>query len=132
MGTVKIPTTIIALLQQQLWPLVLFAGGGLLLSIWRRLPFSPQLKRLRVLDFWIFPASWLVHVTTLQATGASLLPILFCGWFVIGLAWLSWLWFVDGEVVMTRFWFLFWRFGDLYWLFWYFICLGGALLIRIK
>lgn len=119
MTLIAYPQTFDELVKSQSKPFLGLLIVGLLLIILKRVINNPRLNWVKPIDLFPVFAIIAIPLLTIDRHGNSFLPFLICLWMIIGIVWIIYQLGSTGELVLKRFLIAFWRFGDLYWLFFY-------------
>lgn len=102
--------------------------SGFILVLLKRVINRPCLNRIKAIDIFPIFALIAIPVLTLNQHGNTYLPSLIFLWMMIGIVWILYLIFTTGDLILKRFLIAFWRFSDLYWLFFYVVCFAYKLI----
>lgn len=119
MTLIAYPHTLSELFASQVKPVFGLLVCGLILVVMKRILNQPRLNRLKPIDLFPIFAMIAIPILTINQHGNTFLPGLICLWMIIGMIWIIYQIISTGELVLKKFLLAFWRFSDLYWLFFY-------------
>ncbi|MEN3241655.1 DUF3397 family protein [Fructilactobacillus sanfranciscensis] len=129
MSLISYPQTLSELFASQCKPLLGLIISCLILSIIKRMLNNRHLNRVKLIDLFPVFAIIAIPILTINGQGNTFLPILIFIWMIIGIIWIIYLIFSRGELVLKKYLIAFWRFGDLYWLFFYFLSFAIKIIV---